>query len=85
MADYLLILKWSTRSDLNRRTKDLQSLPLGLSGTCAFYILKCTVSCTILGYFVQDTVQIMFGSGARIRTASCGFGDHRAAVNTTPE
>jgi hypothetical protein len=29
------ILPWSTRSDSNRRTRDLQSLPLGHSGTCA--------------------------------------------------
>ncbi len=75
----LHLYNWSNGSDLNRRTKDLQSLPLGHSGTVAFYILKCTVSCTILGYFVHYTVQIMFGSGARIRTASCGFGDHRAS------
>ena len=28
---------WSTRSDLNRRTRDLQSPPLGHSGTCALF------------------------------------------------
>ena len=74
------VLIWSTRSDSNRRTRDLQSPPLGHSGTCAFYILKCTVSCTILGCFVQDTVQIMFGSGGGNRTPTNGFGDRRTAI-----
>ena len=31
----LHLYNWSTRSDLNRRTRDLQSPPLGHSGTCA--------------------------------------------------
>ena len=30
------IFVWSAGSDLNRRTTDLQSMPLGLFGICAF-------------------------------------------------
>ena len=53
-------------------------LPIGIRGHCFIHHNNNILTQSV------PLVKRYFGLGARIRTATCGFGDHRAAVDTTP-